>query len=291
MKVSEVIDRFLKWCEPRRAPATLRHYRSRLKRFADVFGDREFSRLEPLELQEFLDVVNAGMAPDTQRANIIVLERLQKWCVEFELLDAPILVGIEKPRGRRRERIPTADEIAAISAAASREFRLIFTALRLCGARPNELCRATVSDIDRKTRCIVLAEHKTAAKTGQPRKIPIGGKLQAVIDESLGERTEGFLFLTARGKPWTPNSLGATFRRLRTQLGLPKDLVIYLARHEFVTRVIRKSGIYVASQAAGHRDIKTTQRYAHLDLDEIRSAQEAAFEDDPPATEDPAKAA
>ena len=94
-----------------------------------------------------------------------------------------------------------------------------------------------------------------------------------------------------RGKPWTPNSLGATFRRLRTQLGLPKDLVIYLARHEFVTRVIRKSGIYVASQAAGHRDIKTTQRYAHLDLDEIRRAQEAAFEDDPPATEDPAKAA
>ena len=63
-------------------------------------------------------------------------------------------------------------------------------------------------------------------------------------------------------------------------MGLPRDLVLYLARHEFATRVVKARGIYEAGQALGHADIKTTQRYAHLDLDDIRRAQEAAFDDE-----------
>ena len=68
----------------------------------DAFGDQEFDDLRPLDLQEFLDDINLGMAPDTQRANIIALERLQTWAVEFQLLDVPVPTGIEKPSGRRR---------------------------------------------------------------------------------------------------------------------------------------------------------------------------------------------
>ena len=278
LTVRELVNRFLRWCGPRRASSTVRQYRSRLKKLVREFGDVHFSNLTPLDLQEFLDLTNAGMAPDTQRANIIVLERLQKWAVEFELIEKPILTKIEKPRGRRRERIPTADEITKIMAAADRPFRLIFSALRYSGARPNELCRSRMSDINPDTNCIVLHQHKTAAKTGRPRVIPIGSKLHAVIDESLGDRLEGPLFLRANGRPWTTDSLGSTFRRLRNRLGLPKELVLYLARHEFATRVVKACGIYEAGQALGHSDIKTTQRYAHLDVDDIRRAQEAAFE-------------
>ena len=204
MTVREIVDRFLRWCTPRRAASTVRQYRSRLKKLVGVFGDRDFDDLRPLDLQEFLDDINLGMAPDTQRANIIVLERLQTWAVEFQLLDVPVLTGIEKPRGRRRERIPTADEIAQIMNTADQPFRLIFSALRYSGARPNELCRSRNSDIDAETNCIVLKDHKTAAKTGRPRIIPIGSKLQTIIDESLAERTEGPSFserMARRGRP------------------------------------------------------------------------------------------
>ena len=280
MQVAELVRRFLRWCEPRRAASTVKHYRSRLRKLTTALGDRELNEISPLELQEFLDTANTDMAPDTQRANIILLERLQRWAVEMRLLEQPILTRIEKPRGRRRERIPTDDEISKIHNAAGKPFRLVYSALRFTGARPNEICRATVADIDQATNAIVLKDHKTAKKTGKARVIPIGANLQTVITESLGDRTEGHLFLTARGKPWTPNTLGAEFRRLRRQLSLADDLVIYLARHEFATRVVRKLGIYAASQALGHADIKTTQRYSHFELDDIRNAQEAAFAED-----------
>ncbi len=67
--------------------------------------------------------------------------------------------------------MPTAAETEAILARASPSFRLIYLALRQCGARPGELCRATIADIDRKSNAIVLREHKTARKTGKPRRL------------------------------------------------------------------------------------------------------------------------
>jgi integrase len=70
--------------------------------------------------------------------------------------------------------VPTPAETEQILAKASPEFRLIYSALRQCGARPGELCRAKIADVDRANRVITLKEHKTAHKTGQARRIPIG---------------------------------------------------------------------------------------------------------------------
>ena len=100
----------------------------------------------------------------------------------------------------QRDRVPTANETAAILAKASPEFWLIYSALRQCGARPGELCRATIADVDRANGVITLKEHKTARKTGQPRRIPIGRKLGELLDRAIGNRTEGPVFLSPKGK-------------------------------------------------------------------------------------------
>ena len=62
---------------------------------------------------------------------------------------------------------------------------MIYSALRQCGARPGELCRATIADVDRTSRVITLKEHKTARKTGQPRRIPVGRKLENLLDQAI----------------------------------------------------------------------------------------------------------
>ncbi len=106
---------------------------------------------------------------------------------------------------------------------------MIDRALRQSGSRPNEMCRAKVEHIHGEV--IVLKEHKTARKTGKPRRIGIGKKLRAIIDESLAGRTEGNRFLSPSSKPWPTSGLGATNQRIRNQLGLPKHLCVYLPRH------------------------------------------------------------
>jgi site-specific recombinase XerD len=62
--------------------------------------------------------------------------------------------------------------------------------------------------------------------------------------------------------------------RLRDIAALPKDLVLYLARHECGTTICREKGIEYARRLLGHSNISTTQRYMHLDDRELADAQD-----------------
>jgi site-specific recombinase XerD len=61
---------------------------------------------------------------------------------------------------------------------------------------------------------------------------------------------------------------------MRDIAGLPKDLVLYLARHECGTKICREKGIEYARRLLGHTNISTTQRYMHLDDQELADAQD-----------------
>jgi len=214
------------------------------------------------------------MSDSTRHHNVVALERLQKFAIQNKLLDKPVFGILEKPRVGRRDRVPSLAETEAILARASPAFRLIYSALRQCGARPGELCRATIADVDRANRVITLQEHKTARKTGQARRIPIGRRLGEMLDQAIGDRTEGPVFLCPSGLAWRVENLSRTYSRLRDLAGLPKDLVLYLARHECGTKICREKGIEYARRLLGHSNISTTQRYMHLDEKELADAQD-----------------
>jgi integrase len=274
MLVYEIVEKFLAYNARHRSPATLSFYRTRLRKFRDAFNARDLDSLTPLEIDEHLAVAGARMSDSTRHHDAVALERLQKFALEHKLIDKPAFGRLEKPRVGRRDRVPTANETGAILAQAAPEFRLIYSALRQCGARPGELCRATIADVDRANRVITLKEHKTARKTGQVRRIPIGRKLRELLDQAIGDRTEGPVFLSPSGRAWKVGNLSRTYSRLRDQAGLPKDLVLYLARHECGTKICREKGIEYARRLLGHTNITTTQRYMHLDENELADAQD-----------------
>ena len=62
--------------------------------------------------------------------------------------------------------------------------------------------------------------------------------------------------------------------RARYHAVLPKDLVLYLARHECGTKICREKGIEYARRLLGHSNISRTQRYMHLDYQELADAQD-----------------
>ena len=274
MPISNLIETFLAWNSRHRSPATVAFYRARLKKFCRAYNARELASLTPLEIDEHLATAGTGMSDSTRHHDVVALERLQKFAIEHKFLDKPVFGKQEKPRVGRRDRVPTPTETDALLAKASPEFRLIYAALRQCGARPGELCRATIADVDRANRVITLKEHKTARKTGQARRIPIGRKLGELLDQAIGTRAEGFVFLSPTGRSWRVENLSRTYSRLRDLAGLPKDLVLYLARHECGTKICREKGIEYARRLLGHSNISTTQRYMHLDDSELADAQD-----------------
>ena len=82
------------------------------------------------------------------------------------------------------------------------------------------------------------------------------------------------MFLSPAGKAWTVSNLSRTHSRLRDLAGLPRDLVLYLARHGCGTMICREKGIEYARRLLGHANISTTQMYIHLDDRESADAQD-----------------
>jgi len=280
--VSEFVAKYLSHVKASKNASTLKTYTKNLKPFLQRFGDRDFTDIELFEIEEYFDQVKlksdgTEKAPDTIRLLMTAFENLQRWGLDHNQLRERIAPPMKKPKGRRRERLPNEEERDLLLSAASPAFRLIYKALRQSGCRPNELARATIADLQTVdgARLIVLTEHKTAAKTGEARKIPVGAKLGSLIAASIGDRTAGPLFLSPRGKAWTAEGLSKTFRRLRDRHQLAKDLVLYLTRHEHATQVYANTkDIHATARALGHSSIQTTQRYVKDNVEELTTNQD-----------------
>ncbi|QDV50867.1 tyrosine-type recombinase/integrase [Gimesia fumaroli] len=280
--VQEFVTAYLKHVKAGMSPSTLKTYTKNLKPFLERFHNRCFSDLEPFEIEEYFDQVKlkqdgSEKAPDTIRLLMTAFENLQKWGIENKQLQERVAPRMKKPKGRRRERLPNERERELLLRAASPAFRLVYKALRQSGCRPNEMARAMIADLVTfdDSRMVVLSDHKTAKKTGEARRIPVGEKLGALIDASIGDRTEGPLFLSPRGSPWTAATLSKTFYRLRKRLNLADDLVLYLTRHEHATQVYSKTkDIHATARALGHSSIQTTQRYVKDNVEELTTNQD-----------------
>jgi site-specific recombinase XerD len=266
MRLEDAIERFLSHTREHRSANTLRSYTSRLKPLRLMLGEREIESIRMADVDTFLTAAGrkadgSPKSADTRRANVIVVQTFFAFLVSFGFLGELPFKRLEKPRPRMRDRIPTEAEDAAIEKLASPEFLRVFRALRYCGARPGELSAATIADYRPAERLIVLSKHKTAEKTGKPRKIGVGKKLAAILTEAIGGRTEGPLFLAENGVAWTAQRLSKRYKRLCRQADLSEELCLYLQRHAHATELCEKLGVFAASQALGHTDVKTTQRY------------------------------
>ncbi len=63
------------------------------------------------------------------------------------------------------------------------------------------------------------------------------------------------------------------FREARRKAGLPEDLVLYRGRHDYGTRILKRTGNLAAvMRTMGHRDVKTAMQYQHPELGIVRAA-------------------
>ena len=72
-------------------------------------------------------------------------------------------------------------------------------------------------------------------------------------------------------KPFNRSWVGKSFRDACREAGI-KDFRFHDLRHDFCSKLVQNGAdLYSVAGLAGHKDIKTTQRYAHLSPEKLRS--------------------
>jgi len=157
-------------------------------------------------------------------------------------------------------------------------FQDIVTLMRDTGMRNDrELYRMRIENLDWEGRLIFVPDRKTAEGR---RRVPMSNRAFEILKTRCGTRREGWVFPSKQAKSGHLTTMANKFREAKRKAGLPEDLVLYCGRHDYGTRILKRTGNLAAvMRTMGHRDVKTAMQYQHPELEIVR----AALDQDTPA--------
>lgn len=145
------------------------------------------------------------------------------------------------------------------------------------GIRIEELVKLTKADLDLKEKTL-----KVSGKGGYERLIPLTNNTCIALKNYLNKQKfilpgNDSLFISRRGKPLTAKELYMLFNELCLQAGIEKPgLSVRHLRHTGLTLMLQAGAdIMALKKLAGHKSLRTTQRYLGISQNQLREAMRA----------------
>ena len=134
-------------------------------------------------------------------------------------------------------------------------FRDIVILMRDTGMRnERELFRMRVENLDWDNRVIFIPDSKTPEGR---RLVPMSRRVFEILGRRCGTKRDGWVFPSKASASGHLRSICNLFRQARIVAGLPKELVLYCARHDCGTRILTRTGnLSAVMKTMGHRDVE-----------------------------------
>ena len=279
-RLVEFSERFLEWVKGAKLESKSRtYYRDgwRLLAATPLAG----MRLDQITSEDVDKIDFAGASANTNCA-LRTLRRMLHKAEEWKLVHSAAKIKLLKEYGRTLRLDNVAEEKLLSAAGKLVEsaiwkpilkllFRDIIRLMRDTGMRnERELYRVRIENINWNDKIIFVPDSKTP--DGR-RMVPMSDRVISLLRARCGARREGWVFPSKRSLSGHLTTMAKRFREARVQAGLPKDLVLYCGRHDYGTRVLKKTGNLAAvMKTMGHKDVKTAMQYQHPELEIVRAA-------------------
>jgi len=264
----EFSARFLEWVESARLEFdTQRYYRNgwRLLKTTPIAG-MKLDRITADDAEALRFPGSAANANNALRTLRRMLSKAKEWKLLWNLPEFKLFKeeGRSLRLGEEAERklLPVAEQ----------PLKDIVILMRDTGMRNvRELYRMRIENIDWNNRVIFNPNSKTAKGR---RFIPMSNRVLDLLMIRCAGRKEGWVFPSVRkGKHIGAAFMNRQWVKARRAAGLPEDLVLYCARHDFGTYVLSRTGnLKAVMDAMGHTDVKIAMNYQHPELDIVRDA-------------------
>jgi len=274
--LGEFSQRFLTWVDDARVEEKTRtYYRNgwRLLKAPAIVN----MRLDEIT-GDLVDRLTFPASSANANCALRTLRRMLHKAEDWKLINRAPKIKLMKEHGRSLRLDDTAERKLLAAAAGCKWrnrtndlFRDIVMLMRDTGMRnQREFYRMRIENLDWENRVIFVPDSKTAEGR---RLVPMSSRALEILRERCGKRDHGWVFPSARSECGHMRSIDRLFRQARTRAGLPKELVLYCARHDYGTRVLMRTGNLAAvMKTMGHRDVKTAMHYQHPELEIVRAA-------------------
>lgn len=154
--------------------------------------------------------------------------------------------------------------------------KAILEVLYACGLRVSELCALEICDVDDQFVRVM-------GKGGKERLVPIGKRALNAIDDYLYSFRDQYdsekqkaLFLTKSGRRIDRVTIWRMIKLYVWKAKINKKVSPHTLRHSFATHLMENGAdLRIIQELLGHADIKSTDRYTHLNYKNLKRAFEA----------------
>ena len=275
LTLGELIQKFLIWYQSTRKPKSYKRY-NEISRIVIKFfrKDLPVTQLNNGKVEEYkLWRLSQGVKPITINKELRFLSTMINRAVEFEwisehkLYKKPVLI---KETDNQRLRYLTEEEEKKLLEAIKNPLLkdIVIFALNT-GMRKNEILNLKWTSVNFNLRSVILEPHET--KNKRRHILPLNKAAWEVIERRYKEKADSCEFVFHRnGKPIRCIKEG--FKTALRKAGIT-DFRFHDLRHTFASRLIQKGvDLYVIKELLNPTEITTTQRYAHLRIDNLRKA-------------------
>jgi integrase len=243
-------------------------------RILPKFGDRDVASITRKEIDLFHK--STSDTPYEANRTLALLSTMFNIAILDEVRSDNPIKGIDRFKEKKRERYLNVEEAGRLEAALAvvdtdhyetvAQIRLLL----LSGARRNELLEAKWQDFDLPQLMWNKPDTKTGAHT-----TPINTVAATILldmQQRSGRRKGDIFTLSLDGRV---SALKRLWKQIQEEAGFRAR--IHDLRHNFASLIASNGGtLYEISKLLGHASITTTQRYAHLFPDTLRTAVEKA---------------
>ncbi len=294
LTVKELCDLYLDQGVGHKKASTLATDRGRIRRhIVPLLGNRQITNVSTVDVEKFMrDVANGKTARTTRtkpRGKAVVqggkgtaartvglLGAIFTFAVKRQLLSENPARGVKRYPDNRNETYLSLEDIRKLGTVLSElesegENPTGIACLRLLaltGARKGEIVGLRWDEVDFGTGCLRLRDSKTGAKI-----IPLGEVASELIANQPKLAGSIWVFPSLKTNGETPfMGIEKTWKKVRLKLEMPK-VRIHDLRHSFASvGVAEGASLPIIGAILGHREVSTTQRYAHLADNPVRAA-------------------
>jgi integrase len=234
----------------------------------EAFGPKQLSEITYLNLEKHRNARKAtptwrGETRSDARVNreLAVLKHMLNKAVEWGMLEiSPFRKGkrLMFKENNHILRFLSEAEIEALLAACPKHLRPIVETALLTGMRKEELLSLKWEQINHGLI------HLFKTKGGNPRHIPISGRLVEIFQQLRHQNQLRSLYVFCDGKGLRFNTVRRSFATACLKAGI-SHFRFHDLRHTFASHLImRGANLKTVQELLGHSDIKMTMRYAHL---------------------------
>jgi integrase/recombinase XerC len=296
--LEDSLEAFLRYLESERraAPRTIEEYRADLAGLAAFVRERspevltDITRVDVYLLRAWLASLARRVAPPTVGRRVAAVRAWMRWLRRRGHIATCAADELSTPKLRRG--LPTLLSVDAAKEVveapcgdtpASVRDRAMLELLYGSGLRVSELCALDLGDLD-----LGSAAARVLGKGNKERTVPLGAPCRAALARWLSERPclvnrkTGWqdplaLFLTVRGARMYPRSVEALVSRYGAQGAGRADLHPHALRHTCATHMLDGGAdLRAIQELLGHSSLSTTQRYAHVSMEHVLRAYDAA---------------